>query len=65
MRIVLCGGQGQWPDIFVSALISVQDLYTPSLTQTTIKEQLVEARRYKPENRGFDSRWGPSEFLLI
>ena len=34
---MLCGGQGQWPDIFVAALISVQYLYTPSLTQTTTK----------------------------
>jgi hypothetical protein len=27
--------------------------------------QLVEAQRYKPEGRGFDSRWVHWNFLLI
>ena len=27
--------------------------------------QLVEALRYKPEGRGFDSRWGDWDFSLI
>ena len=27
--------------------------------------QFVEALRYKPEGRGFDSRWGPMEFFIV
>jgi hypothetical protein len=27
--------------------------------------QLVETLRYKPEGRGFDSRWGQWDFSLI
>jgi hypothetical protein len=27
--------------------------------------QFVEALRYKPEGRGFDSRWGPVGFFIV
>jgi hypothetical protein len=27
--------------------------------------QFVEALRYKPEGRKFDSRWGPMEFFIL
>ena len=31
----------------------------------TVVAHLVEALRYKPEGRGFDSRWGHWNFSLI
>jgi hypothetical protein len=31
---------------------------------TLLVAQLVEALRYKPEGRGFDFRWGHSDFSL-
>jgi hypothetical protein len=32
-------------------------IYLPLLSGTLLVAQLVEALRYKPEGRGFDSRW--------
>jgi hypothetical protein len=47
----------------------VQSVFTELLFQLLYKEgqavaQLVEALRYKPEGRGFDSRWCHWNFSL-
>jgi hypothetical protein len=36
----------------------------PVVWDTLLVAQFVEALRYKPEGRGFDSRWCNSNFLL-
>jgi hypothetical protein len=38
--------------------------FPPDLHQSTAVAQLVETLRYKPEGRGFDSRWCHWNFSL-
>ena len=51
----------------ILAIISLEtlDIYT-CIVQCIYKEhamaQFVEALRYRPESRGFDSRWGKCDF---
>jgi hypothetical protein len=40
------------------------DSHSRTVRGTLLVAQLVEALRYKPEVRGFDSRWGHWNFSL-
>jgi hypothetical protein len=57
----ICGGQsGTGASFSSSALIFLCQFYStavPLLGKMKAVEQLAEALRYKPERRGFDSRW--------
>jgi hypothetical protein len=57
--------------IHLTYLNTADDLYKstklikPHICMWYAMAQLVEALRYKPEGRGFDSRWGYWNFLVI
>jgi hypothetical protein len=43
---------------------AIASLHTLSNGGTLLVAQLVEALRYKPEGRGFETRWRHRNFLL-